>query len=688
MLKYIIFSLAMAASAVGHAQSVKGHSLGGPVAKQMAYFTQESTLLGGATIQVSVGALTTSLDGFGLTRAVTKLPSSPVGQLPTIVVANPVPQDVAVKAGAQWASDNMPAFQQKMAAWLTSQGLSVAVYNYNQEVMVSTTTGAKKRAIAFNAVIDSKGRPTYGAPKLVDPDPTLVEAVYTPLNPAPGLPTIWTAGPQAGQAFAYPDAGTLKWRLLNKRYEVISNWQTVYVGATYEVPANSSNPDAGLDCLMDARDGAGCYTPYPTIRSIIDSTGSSWAIVNYIRQIEPLYATDPTTGQNKALSAITVDTRKYDCANYFNTGHYGFVVGLSADQYLAEPQTSSTRYTLVGSMAGKGLSPTAAYSKSVPVAALLGANPDSVIINPEPGASDLWKRTDATKMSMVIFISPVVSELSGAGVPWYGANISVTETGMIGQNHEYIIGQSGDNYWSTGVYDQSVYFNLPNAKGMEKFILKSSNYDDYQLVAINGVVLTLGPYGGDMLEASIATLEGNCIQAGSGWSCYGEGQLSGSPAVSVCTSSGDPSTCSLQCPFGQQVGATDSQCHYSVVLTRYNYCSMSYDPATDTSKQMCSNSICPGGTVQYRANASGMGAGCGSQELGRNWNDTVNIDMTPYLRAGQNSLTIRTVVGDLGEGWIEVEARMCGTEAGMAPSAPPGPGAPAVPPVLNQLLTQ
>jgi hypothetical protein len=49
----------------------------------------------------------------------------------------------------------------------------------------------------------------------------------------------------------------------------------------------------------------------------------------------------------------------------------------------------------------------------------------------------------------------------------------------------------------------------------------------------------------------------------------------------------------------------------------------------------------------------------GGAELRTNWNIPLNIDLRPYLRAGQNSIFMRTIVAGKGEGAIRIDATSC-----------------------------
>lgn len=57
--------------------------------------------------------------------------------------------------------------------------------------------------------------------------------------------------------------------------------------------------------------------------------------------------------------------------------------------------------------------------------------------------------------------------------------------------------------------------------------------------------------------------------------------------------------------------------------------------------------------VQYGPNSFGW------PELGTNWGIGLNVDLRPYLRAGQNTIYMRTIVAGKGEGAIRIDATSC-----------------------------
>lgn len=63
------------------------------------------------------------------------------------------------------------------------------------------------------------------------------------------------------------------------------------------------------------------------------------------------------------------------------------------------------------------------------------------------------------------------------------------------------IGTIADNYWSGNctIYERTTTFTIDDVSLLEKFELTKVGFDDYLYIAINGHVVYVGPYGGDML---------------------------------------------------------------------------------------------------------------------------------------------------------------------------------------------
>lgn len=495
-----LFTLALAvASSAVLAAGVTSRTLGAPLAKNVAYLSQEVTLNGDMNVTARVAPLTVSSGGFGLAKNAVKLAGFPVQGMPVIDVANPTTQAAALSAAGEWVTTQLPGFKTRVAGWMKGQGLSTSVYSYTQEIMVSTTQGTKKRSIAFNVSIDPNGRPLYGAPKVIDADPTILEAMYTPAKVAEGLPTNW----------GYPGAGQIRYRVLNKKFEPLTAWKLIDTKGAFDNDPMGTDPDAKLACLMDRRYPS-CAGP-TDINTLMNDTGSSFAIVDYVRQVEPDYE-EQADGSLLAKGAISVDARVWDCKSYINRGFFGYVLTMRAERYLAQPTTGLLSYQLVQQFGGKALSPTEPYEKSVPISVLNGAHPDGFIINPHPGATDLWKRSDSALMANVIYIAPVTAvggdgELSDSS---FSGDMAVRQISNTGSVKDYYIGTVGDNYWGSGMHSREVSFNIDDPKGLEELAIVQEGFDDHLLVAVNDTIVFVGPHGGNMLNYSANVPNSSC----------------------------------------------------------------------------------------------------------------------------------------------------------------------------------
>ncbi len=675
-----VFALSFSALTV-NAQSINARPLAAPSTKDVAYVSQEVLLQGSTNVSVTVAPLTTSSSGFGLSRLATKFPGTPFGAMPTMSIPNPTTQAVALEEAARWVKNDLPTFRGRYGTWLKQKGLSIGFFNYTQEITVTTPLGPKKKAVAFNATFDLNGRPTYGNAKIVDPDPTIVEALYIPLASSSDLPAGWK----------FPDAGKLKWRLLNKKYEPLTGWTAENTGGAFDKPEADSTSDQGVKCLMDLRH-PGCVGPVD-IRGLMDRTGASFALVSYVHSLEPVYNSDGTDEQ-VPQAAISVDERTYNCTSYTNKGSFGFVLTLMADQYVAEPSTELVRFRLVQQFGGKGISPTEPYEKTVPVAALADRHPDSVIINPMPGDNTLWPRTDTKLMSNVIYVAPVVAkggdgEITDAS---FSGDMAVRLVGGSETEREYYIGTVGDNYWGTGSYDRTVRFNLANPQGTEMFNIVRAGFDDHMLVAVNGTIVYIGASGGNMLEWVQGTTEASCSYTGGVYACT-------SPSDTFVTKGtyqpwnwrdGDGNL--YACPAGTvyKTGSSGDGC-YAVTTKNYKYCSQSYwwngDAGGDGGSYSCTQG-CADGMVQHMTTGIGYGPGCLPLERRTSWNIGTDIDIRPYLKTGTNEIFMRTLVGGGGEGWISVRTRSCGASLNLGTTAPPPPAGTGSSGVSNRLVNQ
>ena len=100
--------------------------------------------------------------------------------------------------------------------------------------------------------------------------------------------------------------------------------------------------------------------------------------------------------------------------------------------------------------------------------------------------------------------SPVDAGCDAGGlVPgsWSGdMNTSFTPDGT--GNYDLQFGTIGNNYWSGGVYDRTLTFQVTDLSIIKKFIFARARFDDYILVTVNDALVFVGPHGGDRLEAT------------------------------------------------------------------------------------------------------------------------------------------------------------------------------------------
>jgi hypothetical protein len=395
----LILAVGLSALVTG-ATAAPQHQLTGPGFKQVAYFTQDLTLEGLQSTALKVAPLTSSVAGFGLSQLAVTFPGGTLGAMKTILLPQPVNQGTALTKALTDIPENFLLFKPTLNAWLVTKQISTAILDYSQEILVSvpvtaeSPTGTVRKVLAFNARLDADGRATYGAPKLIDPNPTMLEVTYTPLKTIVGLPAGW----------GYPDAGTLKWRLLNKDFSPITGFSSMNLGGVYDEASsyNPTDPDAMVRCLMESTT-AGC-TPAVDVKTLMGQVGASQALVGYIRSVEPLYSPSSNGTMTSSL-AISVLARTWDCMTYENSGVFGMTLELKADQYLATNLSGNINFRLVRRIQAQAVSPTESYGVSMPMPASSG-DPSSLILSPIPGVP-AWPQSDSAKMAMVTEVAPM-----------------------------------------------------------------------------------------------------------------------------------------------------------------------------------------------------------------------------------------------------------------------------------------
>jgi hypothetical protein len=693
MFRALLTSVLLLAASASQAESLVAHHIGTPVSRNVVYMSQEIAIAGGQAESAKIAPLVTSTAGFGIDKNAVKLNALPVAGLPRINIANPTTQTAALTVANTWATANMPAFQSRIGNYMRTQGLSSAFFTFTQEINVSTVLGTKRQAIGFNVTVDQNGRPLFGAPKVVDPDPLILEAMYTPMAAAAGLPTNWT----------FPNAGTIKYRVMNKKYVPLTGYYTVNVNGAFDSEPDAADPDAKLRCLMDLRN-AGCSGP-TDIRTIAGQVGASLAIVDYVRQLEPDYDQMPD-GTLVAKGAISYDERFWDCLSYINTGYFGYVLNMRAERYSMTPSANLSPYQLLQMFGGKTISPTTAFNKSVPIASLNGAAPASVVISPHPGDNTLWQVNDATAMHNVVYLAPVRARGGDGSVNFVStsnADTNIRLESSSGDVREYYLGMVCKACWSTNQYDRSVSFSVNNPASLDELAIIQEGYDDWLSVTVNGTTVFVGPKGGNMLQwnRSADSTEQSCSGSDGNYTCWRKNI--GTTAVDANFNAVAPwSGCY------KTSETTYDQAYYPVPTdptkpktykvksstwtcpVTYSYCRFK-----GNGNYGCRDTACPENTVQYIAGISyvtsvpwnGTSGGCGSPELSTSWRNNTYIDLRPYLRSGTNTISMKTITWGSGEGFIKVRSKACGVNMGLDRGAnPPVPTTGGNPGVTTDVL--
>lgn len=651
MKRFLLFAMALVMSFAVQAQTPKSRPLTTSPFKQVLYMTHEVTLANESSLHARVAPLTVSAGGFAADRLVTEVNYYDIGQLPIIALPNPTTQAVAMEQANNWLSLQGNSFMNSVGRYLKAKGISSAFFSYTQEFNMTTDAGVKKKSIAWNVTIDPNGRAIYGNPKIIDSDPIYIHAVYQPKAVASGLPSNWSA--------LYPYAGKVRYIVLNKRFEQLTTIMEIQTNGEFDADRSGNNDK--VSCLMDMR-YSGCAAGTIDMRTLMDKWGAAGVFLDYVRQLEPVYTTD-SNGDQVAQGAISYDTRILSCEKLKNSGFYGYLLTLSAERYYGEPTSPLVTYQAMQQFQAKAISPTEPFSKETDFAGMKsgGVNPDQFVIDWLPNSNKLLNRNNAQDMANVIYVAPLVTDTANSGVidaVAMAGDMALTQLSNVGAVREYYIGTIGDDYWGTGFYDRTVYFNVNSPATAEEFAMVEEGFDDWLYVALNGHVVYVGPYGGNMLA-----------MGGTGATVYRsrqEGWLCGNNSS---TDYYDP-TANWSC---QQYSYSGDNSYPVGNREIWGYCSYASQGGGEDSYIVGYNCGmgCAPSLVQYRTDASGLGNGCGYQELSTNWRFGNYVNLQPYLVQGLNTLQFKVVVYGGGEGFIKVRTKSCGISQYGPEEAPP-----------------
>ena len=196
------------------------------------------------------------------------------------------------------------------------------------------------RRLVWTLTVDAQGRATHGAPRLHAHQPTLLHLRYVPRRLAAGLPSAW----------GYGDAGRLVWQPVDLLLRPLAGPRVIDTHGAFDGPlprpGESSDPDAGLACLIDRRASPACPAGLPDATGLIDEHGAAWALLDYARALEPVYDEQPApdgTIEQVARTALAITRRELDTrgcdaeATYRNAGTLGLALLASTDRLTVTP---------------------------------------------------------------------------------------------------------------------------------------------------------------------------------------------------------------------------------------------------------------------------------------------------------------------------------------------------------------
>lgn len=285
-----------------------------------------------SSVLARVGALAMTEHGFGVDDI-----GRQAGNALSVAQVNAINYGMGTRGQSELLStaraslfSQVDAIRTSMQSAMRTRGVSTGAFSFAQDVFVSSNSGPVRKMLVWTATVDANGRARYADPLLVDADPRVLYVTYTPLRLAQDLPQDW----------AYPDAGKLKWVVLNNRSEIVTPWQEIDVAGLFDspdaldIPGQATDEDAALKCLANAA-LTGCTLPAGAkdVQALLDEAAASVAVIDYLYRLTPEYLDvedPPGSGAIKqvARTGFAFSQREYrytSCTEieYRNVGAFG-----------------------------------------------------------------------------------------------------------------------------------------------------------------------------------------------------------------------------------------------------------------------------------------------------------------------------------------------------------------------------
>ena len=370
-----------------------------------------------------VAVQSATLASIGFSRdALTTLPgreSVPAQTAGAQLILAPFPvtatQAQVIATASQRYAEQAPALAGRLATHLRSLGSSRAVFVLEQAVLLAGESDARR--LVWTLTVDAQGRFTHSAPALHVRQPVLLHVRYVPYQLASGLPSGWR----------FLDAGRLIWQRINLQLQPIAPAQSIDTSGAFDRPlpagAPDRNPDTGLECLVDRRAHPLCPTALPDVIGLIDDHGAAWALVDYVRALQPVYDSQPVPDggvEQTARAALAVTRREVaqtGCTSgttYRNAGQLGVLLEAVTDRVHVTP---GGRIAPLAQLRDVRLSPTHDFDHTRAVAQADPLTLAPWIIDPLAPESELLA---TASVAGLLELAPVVrvGDLPGAHVQW------------------------------------------------------------------------------------------------------------------------------------------------------------------------------------------------------------------------------------------------------------------------------
>lgn len=381
-----------------------------------------------------------------------------------------------------------------MKSFMASNDVQAATFIFQQQVRPQGSSRDLK--LQWQVTVTDSGRVIHVSPSVTDADPTIVYLTYTSSAVTNGLPPSW----------AYTGSGRISWQLRRPDGTATTNWVNIETNGAYNEPVDESDPDRPIACLASASSGS-CPSGFTDAVSLMNQTNSSSAIIDYVRQVQPVYNEATVSGNVEYTPSLGVsyDSRELNrtgcnAGTYRNSGRIGYTLKTLVDRY----SLTSSRHTpsLINQFTGSALSPMQSFDLSKESSGT-AASLSNLVLNPFDSSAPL---VDVSTVPSVQYLAGITatSTLTNANNVTLQSTQSDMATSWVpggGGNYNLYLGTFADNYWGGwgAIYDRSLTFNLTDKSILTRFTLAQANFDDWLWVKINGSTVYVGPHGGDRL---------------------------------------------------------------------------------------------------------------------------------------------------------------------------------------------